>query len=732
MSNKNLINQIYHLARSHSLDVSLNRVKHPSKLATVIPYTINVPKIKSILDQTIKYYEDDRVNICKSKIDSNYRNQSSSIKINNQKFIRIQGLEITDRKPEYVYTLGVEDDHSYSVEGLVCENCFLLGMDDSIDGIFKTISGAGKISKWAGGIGIHISNIRALGSLIRGTNGNSDGIIPLVKVLNSVARYVNQGGRRNGAIALYIEPWHSDVFSFCELKQNTGAEELRARDIFLALWVPDLFMKRVRDGGYWSLMCPDECPGLADVYGEEFEKLYLQYEEEGRYKRRVKAEDLWYHITSNQIETGMPYMLFKDNANRQSNQKNLGTIKSSNLCSEIIEYSDADEYAVCNLCSICLPRFIETDTNGNKSYNYDKLLEVSKVCTKNLDKIIDINYYPVPEAERSNMKHRPIGIGVQGLADVYCMLDLPFDSAEANTINKKIFETIYYGALLASCENAKKKGAYSTFKGSPFSKGQLQYHLWGLTEEDLLMGYDWKSLVNDIKKYGTRNSLLTAVMPTASTSQIMTNNECIEPYTSNLYTRTTLAGEYIVVNKHLIEKLISLGLWTKEIQEEFFFDNGSIQNIKVIPDEIKEVFKTAYEMRTKPIIDQAIGRGPFIDQSQSMNLFSNEPDFDMLTKSHFYSWSNKLKTGMYYLRSRPSVDPIKFGLDPDARNRIKKKRSGYTSNSSDDESEEENDNRDPRRISEIEINHGSGKTQTFKSSRQKRADNYLECDMCSG
>ena len=832
-------------------------------------------------------------------------------------------------------------------------SCFLLHMDDSIEGIFdETIVDIAKISKWAGGIGVHLQDIRAKGSLIRGTNGNSDGIIPLIKVLNSLARYVNQGGRRNGAIAIYLEPWHADIYDFCDLRKNSGIEELRARDIFLALWVPDLFMKRVLEGGVWSLMCPNECPGLTDTYGEEFEKLYTKYEAEKKYKRQVRANDLWFHIVTAQIETSMPYMLYKDNANRLSNQKNIGTIKSSNLCvagdtkiltdngqyeintlenqqvnvwngsewspviikktgvnkelvkvkfnnyaeikctpehnfyvisnndiiikpakdlksgdkliswnlpqdleyknptefenayyrgsictqvpellnelpitaslnnrlrwfeglcdsngifhetnktlvisnnnksfvlntrlllqtlgveakiikednkyklsityndiytlmnlgfssnrfsldisdseklskniinvktvkkmeekedtycftehkrhmgmfngiltgqcAEIIEYSDRNEVAVCNLASICLPTFI-VNKNGHKEIDYEKLAYVAGVCTKNLNKIIDINYYPVPKAKNSNLKHRPIGIGVQGLADVFFILDIPYDSEEARYINRQIFETIYYGALKQSMELAKIHGPYSTFQGSPFSEGKLQFHLWGIDEDKLLMDFDWKGLINDIKTYGTRNSLLTAIMPTATTSQIMGFTESCEPITTNLYTRSTLAGEYVLLNQYLAEKLITMDLWTKEVRQELLYDNGSIQNIECIPDEIKEVYKTAFEMMTKPLVQMAVERGPFIDQSQSMNIFSKEPDFEKLTNSHFYGWKNNLKTGMYYLRSQPAVVPIKFGLDNDVIKKIERQRglishSSYSENESDDESNEQ-------------------------------------------
>lgn len=952
-------------------------------------------------------------------------------------------------------------------------SCFLLHMGDSIEGIFKTLTNSAYISKRAGGIGIHISEIRAKGSIIKGTNGTSDGIVPLARHVNTLARYINQGGRRNGAISLYAEPWHPDIYDFCDLKKETGAEELRARDVFLALWIPDLFMKRVAERGKWSLMCPNECKGLVDSYGDKFEELYIQYENEEKYVRQVNAEDLWFHILEAQTETGTPYMLYKDHCNNKSNQKNLGTIRSSNLCvtgdtkiltdeghkeiitlvgqkvkiwngrtwsnvivnktginkellqitfsngvtlkctpehrfylqttygskkyikkeahelikndkllkwklphsieinnkdefkypythgffcgdgttfdnyaktkkypklylygekkqlldyiakdswtinvdcdrydiilpkdiakkfiipfntsletrlkwfegycdadgtiavnntneslqitstefdflssirlmlqtmgveskvtlnkkeryellpdgknglkkyrckeiwrllissnglyhlhtlgfspkrlkfnarnpqrnaeqfvrvesvikldakedtycftefdrhmgmfngilagqcAEIIEYSDDEETAVCNLASICLHRFIETDPETNELfYNFDKLCQVAQVVTKNLDKIIDINHYPTPEAERSNMRHRPIGVGVQGLADVYCILDLPFDSEEAQILNKKIFETIYYGCVKASNELAKTKGRYQTFEGSPFSEGKLQYHLWGLTEKDLLMNWDWLGLIESIKKHGMRNSLLTALMPTASTSQIMNSNECFEPFTSNLYTRTTLAGEYVIVNKYLVEKLISMGLWTKQVKDEFIYDNGSIQNIASIPDEIKDIFKTGYEMRTKPVLDQAIGRGPFIDQSQSMNIFSNEADFDSLTSSHFYGWENGLKTGMYYLRSKAAINAIKFGLDPEVIRKIEKKRKKLDKlnqdydnenisyqDSEDHSFDSESDSDDPRRINEIDEHLNTN------SQKKTRADMYKSCDMCSG
>lgn len=542
-------------------------------------------------------------------------------------------------------------------------SCFLLNIDDNIEGIFDTVSDVAFISKWAGGIGIHLQNIRAKGSLIRGTNGCSDGIVPLIKLLNSLGRYINQGGRRNGAIACYLSPWHADIYDFCDLRKNNGVEELRARDIFLGLWVPDIFYKRVQEDGMWSLMCPDECPGLTKTYGEEFEKLYMEYEKAGKYKRQVKAKDLFDHIMNSQLETGMPYMLNKDNANRLSNQKNVGVLTGGNLCAEIIEYCDSNEIAVCNLASICLPTFIKLEPDGSKVYDYKKLAYISGIICKNLNKVIEINFYPTEKAKQSNMRHRPIGIGVQGLANVFCMMDVAFDSEEAIEINKKIFESIYYGALRASIDLAKRDGPYETFEGSPFSEGNLQFHLWGLDNSDLSGLWDWDSIVEDIKKYGTRNSLLTTIMPTASTAQIMGFNESTEPFTTNLYTRSTLAGDYTLVNNCLVEKLISMNLWTTNVKNELLYDNGSIQKIQSIPDDVKNIYKTAYEMKIKPLHDLAISRGPFIDQTQSMNIFMKSPSKQALANSHFYAWKNNLKTGMYYLRSQPAVDAFKFGLD---------------------------------------------------------------------
>lgn len=553
-------------------------------------------------------------------------------------------------------------------------SCFLYSSDDTIEDIFKTISDTAKISKWAGGIGISLSNIRSKGSRIRGTNGKSEGIVPLCKTLETVGRYINQGGKRQGSIAIYAEPWHSDIFSFVELRKNTGDENLRTRDLFLGLWIPDLFMKRIQNNEMWSLMCPDECPGLVDSYGEDFEKKYTEYESKGNFKSQVKAVDLWNHILTSQIETGMPYVAFKDSVNNKNMQKQLGTIRNSNLCCEIALFSDKNNYAVCNLASICLPRFVEKggDNNNKKVFNFEKLREISSIVTRNLNNVIDVNFYPVPETSKTNMDNRPIGIGVQGLADVYCMMGYSFGSEESRKLNKKIFETIYYGSVEMSILLAKERGPYSSYENSPHSKGFLQYHMWDLDEKELTL--DWKPLLEDMKKYGMRNSCLTALMPTASTSQIMGNNECFEPFTTNIYVRKTLAGEFTVVNQHLINDLIDLGLWTKEVYEEILYDNGSVQRCFKIPQNIKDIYKTAYELKVTDILKQAVDRSPFVDHMQSMNLFMDKVSFKILNSSHFYSWKNGLKTGMYYLRTKPAVDPIKFGLDPSTIRRIREER----------------------------------------------------------
>lgn len=541
-------------------------------------------------------------------------------------------------------------------------SCFLLQVkEDSIDGIYDTLKNCAKISQSAGGIGINIHNVRATGSYIKGTNGTSNGIIPMLKVYNETARYVDQGGgKRKGSIAVYLEPWHADIFEFLDIRKNHGKEELRARDLFTALWIPDLFMKRVEEEGMWSLMCPNESPGLSDCHSEAFEKLYTKYEEEGRFRKQIKARELWAAIIEAQIETGNPYMLFKDAANAKSNQQNLGTIKSSNLCTEIIEYTSADEVAVCNLASIALPRFVDEKTG---TFDHNKLFEITYVATKNLNKIIDRNYYPIPEARKSNLRHRPIGLGVQGLADAFILMRYPFESEEAKRLNSEIFETIYYAALTASKDLAKIEGPYETYEGSPISKGVFQHDMWNVKTSSR---WEWDTLREEILKYGVRNSLLLAPMPTASTSQILGNNECFEPYTSNIYTRRVLSGEFVVVNKHLLRDLVKLGMWNDSLKNKIIAANGSIQNIAEIPQNIKDIYKTVWEIKQRTIIDMAADRGAFIDQSQSLNLFIQDANFAKMSSAHFYAWKKGLKTGMYYLRTKAAADAIKFTVDQNA------------------------------------------------------------------
>lgn len=542
-------------------------------------------------------------------------------------------------------------------------SCFLLSMkEDSIDGIFETLKDCAHISKWAGGIGLHIHNVRARKSHIHGTNGTSDGIIPMLRVFNSTARYVNQAGRRKGSIAVYLEPWHADIMEFLELRLNQGDEEARTRDLFTALWIPDLFMERVQEDGMWSLMSPDESPGLSDVYGQEFDTLYKRYENEGKYRSQMSATQLWKAIIKSQTETGTPYMLYKDACNKKSNQKNLGTIKSSNLCTEIIEYTDKDEIAVCNLASLALPKFIECG-----KFNYNKLHTVTKIVTRNLNRVIDVNFYPVEEARKSNMRHRPIGLGVQGLADVFMILGHSFDSPEAREINRNIFETMYHASLEESCNLAREYGPYETFQGSPASQGILQFDMWdnpsGL--KSVVSGmWNWNQLKSKIKKYGLMNSLLMAPMPTASTSQILGNNECIEPYTNNIYLRRTLAGEFVVVNKHLVKYLQENNMWSREIKNKIIADKGSVQNIEGLSQEAKNIFKTVWEISQKAIIDMASDRGRFIDQSQSMNLFIEQPTMSKLSSMHMYAWKSGLKTGIYYLRTKPKSNAIQVTIDP--------------------------------------------------------------------
>ena len=541
-------------------------------------------------------------------------------------------------------------------------SCFLLTMkDDSIDGIYDTLKQTAKISQSAGGVGLAIHNVRATGSYIRGTNGTSNGIVPMLRVFNDTARYVDQGGgKRKGSFAIYLETWHADIFEFLDLKKNTGKEEMRARDLFFAMWTSDLFMKRVEADTTWTLMCPNECPGLDEIYGDEFEALYTSYEAQGKGRKTIRARELWEKILESQIETGTPYMLYKDAANRKSNQKNLGTIRSSNLCTEIMEYTSPDEVAVCNLASISLPMFIE-----NGFFNHQLLFDVTKRVTRNLNKVIDRNYYPVIEAENSNMRHRPVGLGVQGLADAFIMMRLPFTSDEAKKVNQEIFETLYFAAVTASMELAKEEGPYSTFEGSPISKGEFQHNLWNIKDEELSGRWDWASLRKEVMANGVRNSLLVAPMPTASTSQILGNNEAFEPYTSNIYTRRVLSGEFIVVNKHLLHDLVDRGLWNETLKQEIMRHNGSVQNIERIPQDLKELYKTVWEMSMKDIIDMSRQRGYFIDQSQSLNLFMQDANFAKLTSMHFYAWKSGLKTGMYYLRTKSAVDAIKFTLNND-------------------------------------------------------------------
>jgi ribonucleoside-diphosphate reductase alpha chain len=541
-------------------------------------------------------------------------------------------------------------------------SCFLQAMEsDSIDGIYNTLKDCALISKWAGGIGLHVHNVRASGSHIRGTNGSSNGLVPMLRVFNNTAKYVDQGGgRRNGSFAIYLEPWHADIEMFLQMRKNTGDEELKARDLFYAVWVSDLFMERVKTNGDWTLMCPDECPGLADVYGEKFKDLYTKYETEGKGRRTVKARDIWYQVLDAQMETGTPYILYKDACNEKSNQKNLGTIKSSNLCTEIVEYSDKDETAVCNLASIALPTFMK-----DGAMDYEKLHAVTKVVTNNLNRVIDVNYYPIEKTRRSNMRHRPVGIGVQGLADVFMMMDVAFDSDEAAKTNRDIFETIYHASLEKSCELAVSEGKYETFDGSPASKGILQFDMWKVDPGN--GRYDWDLMKKNIQEKGLRNSLLLAPMPTASTSQIMGYNECIEPFTSNIYNRRTLAGEFMLTNKYLMKDLLDRGLWNEDIKNNIIANNGSVQQINGLSDDIKKKYKTVWEISMKKLIDMSADRGAFICQSQSLNLWLEDPNYNNLTAMHFYSWSKGLKTGIYYMRRRARHQAQQFTIEPEKR-----------------------------------------------------------------
>jgi len=578
-------------------------------------------------------------------------------------------LRIYDDLSQHFYTHATPTLFNAGTRRPQMSSCFLIGnKGDDIDGLFDTIKDVAKISKWAGGIGLHVHDVRAKGSYIKGTGGESDGLLPMMKTYNEVARWINQGGKRKGSFAIYLEPWHADVFEFIDLRKNHGKEEMRARDLFLAMWTPSLFMKRVEEDGDWSLFSPDEAPGLSDAYDDpynftqEFTELYEKYEKEGRARKVVKARKLMDAILTSQIETGTPYMLYKDAANYKSNQKNLGTIKSSNLCTEIIEYSSPDEQAVCNLASIALPKYI-LDGEFSHALLYEYVYQV----VKNLNNVIDLNFYPTEETKRSNMKHRPVGLGVQGLADVFCMVKLPFESEEADRLQTEIFETIYFAALTSSKDLAIEHGAYSSFEGSPLSEGKFQYELWGKTDKDTSGRWDWKSLRKEVVKHGVRNSLLVAPMPTASTAQILGNNEAFEPFTSNLYSRRTLGGEFIVINKHLVNELLERGLWSDELKKKLIMENGSVQNIPEIPVEVKEVYKTVWEMSQKRILTMAANRSIYIDQSQSLNLFIDNANKTKVLAAHIYGWKLGLKTGMYYLRTRSAVDPIKgLGIDMSA------------------------------------------------------------------
>lgn len=618
-------------------------------------------------------------------------------------------------------------------------SCFLLQMkEDSIGGIYDTLKQCARISQSAGGIGLSVHKIRAKGSYIKGTNGTSNGIVPMLKVFNDTARYVDQGGgKRKGSFAIYIEPWHADINDFLDLKKNHGKEEQRARDLFYALWIPDLFMKRVESNGEWTLMCPNECPGLADTYGEEFEALYEKYEAEGMGRKTVKAQDLWFKIMESQIETGTPYMLYKDACNSKSNQKNLGTIQSSNLCTEIIEYTAPDEVAVCNLASIALPKFVKDGV-----FDHDKLFKVTMRVTRNLNRVIDRNFYPVEEARNSNMRHRPIGLGVQGLADAFIMMRFPFDSPEAAKLNKEIFETIYFGALTASMEMAKEEGPYQTFKGSPASEGIFQFDMWNTKPTER---WDWESLREEVKNNGIRNSLLLAPMPTASTAQILGNNECFEPYTSNIYTRRTLSGEFVVVNKHLLRDLNKLGLWNDEMKNKLIAANGSVQHIDEVPDNLKALYKTAWELSQKVIINMAADRGAYIDQSQSLNLFLENANFSKMTSMHFYAWKSGLKTGMYYMRTKAAADAIKFTVDkkyktkPTDKTQVEESKTAQIEVATGSAPSQAQQPEASAGGSEVKTPNGSLKTMSEQERAEYEAavkacsiDNGPDCEMCSG
>jgi len=675
MSNVDFMRDLYYLMRNNNIDCSYG-TPHRAKQGTTDYVQVNIPIGEISKGNLNKCYTDNRLIHDFMKTCSN---QYTPKIFNGFKFLKFEKKTLLDKCPDYVYTLGVEDDHSYNVGGIIAENCFLIGTHDSIEGIFKTFTDCGKISKVGGGIGVHISNIRAKGSVIRGTNGVSDGIVPMLKVYNTVCSYINQSGRRKGSFSMYIEPWHADIFEFLDLKKPQGLDEIRARDLFYAIWMPDLFMKQLEKDEDWYLMCPDECPGLQDVYGDEFEELYWKYVEQKRFKRVVKAQEVWMKILDSQIETGVPYIGYKDAVNKKCNQKNLGTIKSSNLCIEISLYSDDKTYAVCNLCSIALPKFVEYDSDNKPFFNHEKLLEVAEYVVKPMNRVIDHNYYPTEETRASNFAHRPLGIGAQGLADVYFKMKLPFESKQAAQLNKEIFETIYYGTLRGSIKMAKEEGAYSSFKGSPFSQGKLQFDLAAefdnIRLQEYLSGrYDWNSLKEDLVKYGARNSMLMALMPTASSAQIMNNSEAFEAVDSCIFKRRVLSGEYMVVNKYLVEDLDKLGLWSAEMKNRIIAHDGSIQAIPEIPETIKSVYKTVWEISMKTVIEQCRDRGVFVDQMQSMNLFMANPNYKKLSSMHMYAFRNRLKSGMYYLRSKSSASSAKFSIDATMEKKIREKQ----------------------------------------------------------
>ena len=664
MSNVKFMRQLYYLLRNNNIDTSYGKEKRASK-GTTNHVQMNIPLYEINKENVNKYYEDNRMDEYKPIC----RNQYSPKIIDGFKFLKFESKNaILENLPEYVYTLGVEDDHSYNVGGIIAENCFLQGTEDSLDGIYKTITDCARISKVGGGIGVHVSNIRAKGSVIRGTNGKSDGIIPMIKVYNETARYINQSGKRKGSFAIYLEPWHADIIEFLDLKKNQGHEDMRARDLFYAMWMPDLFMMQVEKDGDWYLMCPDECPGLTDAYGDDFEALYWKYVDEKKYKRVIKAQEIWMKILDSQIETGTPYIGYKDSVNKKCNQKNLGTIKSSNLCIEVSIHSDNENYGVCNLASIALPKYVKYDNKKRPYFDYEHLLEVSKYIVHPMNKVIDNNYYPIPETSKTNSRDRPLGIGVQGLHDVYIKMRIPFESKEAKELNKLIFETIYYGLLQGSIDESKKDGPYQSFKGSPFSEGKLQFDLAAefdnIDLKDYLSDrYDWDSLKQDLVKYGARNSLLTALMPTASSAQIMGNSEAFEPVDSCIFKRRVLSGEYIVVNKYLVEDLTKLNLWDRTMKDTIIANNGSIQGISSIPEDIRALYKTVWEISMKSVIEQCADRQKFVDQMMSMNLFMANPNYKRLTSMHFYAWKNNLKSGIYYLRSKGSYQSGKFSVD---------------------------------------------------------------------